>query len=74
MTLDAAARAWMVGVCPYCGHHVPEAGFPWLFARHTVHGAPVGSGSVCPGSRNIYTLDLLGLRDLEPEHIPRKAA
>ena len=65
----------LAGICPYCGHDIPEAAFPWLFQRHTVHGAPTGAGTLCPGSRNIYTLDILGLRDIEDEHVPeRKAA
>lgn len=60
----------LAGVCMFCGHDVPSADFPWLFQRHTVHGSPAGVASICPGSRNIYTLDLLGLRELEAEHVP----
>jgi hypothetical protein len=60
-----------VTVCPYCAHHVAVARFPWLFVRHDVHGRTSYISAVCVGSRNIYTLSVLGLRQLEPEHIPQ---
>jgi hypothetical protein len=62
--------------CPYCAHDVPAAKFPWQFQRHDIYGKAIGAQatSTCIGSRNIYTLHLLGLRDLEPELVPMMAS
>jgi hypothetical protein len=49
--------------CPFCGCVVREAMFPWRYERHDVLGRPYTSGpvAVCVGSRNVFTLKLLGL-------------
>ena len=49
--------------CPFCGWEVPAAAFPWPYERHDVLGRPytVGLVAMCPGSRNVFTLKLLGL-------------
>lgn len=62
-------------LCPYCAQDVPAATFPWQFQRHDIHGMALGTQatSLCVGSRNVYTLDLLGLREIEPDLVPKKS-
>jgi hypothetical protein len=53
--------------CPFCGYEVPLATFPWRYRRHDVHGiltTQQAPGAVCVGSRNVFTLDILGIGSL----------
>jgi hypothetical protein len=49
--------------CPFCGRVVPRATFPWPYKHHNVYGQAHANGAatVCAGSRNVFTLKLLGL-------------
>lgn len=52
------------GFCPFCGFNVPLARFPWRYQRHDVHGILTvanAPGAICVGSRNVFTLDFLGI-------------
>jgi len=49
--------------CPFCGCDVEQATFPWRFRSHDIHGTCGRSLPTCAGSRNVYTLEMLGIGD-----------